>query len=145
VGSGLDDVIEKDPANLDLLKDMWQTWPFFRAILDNAQLEMARSRLETAGMYNRIHPSELHVKIVGEFEKAKRRILEITGGKEFLDNHPVIGKVIGLRNPYTDVLNLAQIELLRRWVKADEKDRGPIRHALFLSINGIAAAMQSTG
>jgi phosphoenolpyruvate carboxylase len=57
----------------------------------------------------------------------------------------VIGKSIALRNPYTDVLNLVQIELLRRYRATDPADREPIRERLFLSINGIAAAMQSTG
>jgi phosphoenolpyruvate carboxylase len=50
-----------------------------------------------------------------------------------------------LRNPYTDVLNLLQVELIRRYRMAKSKDREPFRQALFLSINGIAAAMQSTG
>jgi phosphoenolpyruvate carboxylase len=47
-----------------------------------------------------------------------------------------------LRNPYTDVLNLLQIELLRRMTEGDDPE---LRRSLFLSINGIAAAMQSTG
>ena len=58
----------------------------------------------------------------------------------------MIRKSIELRNPYTDVLNLVQVELLRRLHAAPAEDeREPLRHALFLSINGIAAAMQSTG
>jgi phosphoenolpyruvate carboxylase len=43
------------------------------------------------------------------------------------------------------VLNLLQVELLRRERKADGVDTDRLRQALFLSINGIAAAMQSTG
>ncbi|MCB0289738.1 MAG: phosphoenolpyruvate carboxylase, partial [Calditrichaeota bacterium] len=50
-----------------------------------------------------------------------------------------------LRNPYTDVLNLLQVELLKRWQGAAKGDQDLLRHALFLSINGVAAAMQSTG
>ncbi|MBW3555131.1 MAG: phosphoenolpyruvate carboxylase, partial [Gemmatimonadetes bacterium] len=58
---------------------------------------------------------------------------------------PVIRKSIALRNPYTDVLNLVQLELLRRFRSAGEGEREGLRELLFLSINGIAAAMQSTG
>jgi phosphoenolpyruvate carboxylase len=58
----------------------------------------------------------------------------------------VIQKSIALRNPYTDVLNLLQIELIRR--RRDEGDEARARTLdalLFQSINGIAAAMQATG
>ncbi|MDX1568156.1 MAG: phosphoenolpyruvate carboxylase, partial [Longimicrobiales bacterium] len=66
--------------------------------------------------------------------------------EELLDTDPVIQRSIELRNPYTDVLNLVQIELLRRQRRTDDEDvREELGSALFLSINGIAAAMQSTG
>ena len=72
-------------------------------------------------------------------------ILRITGHEELLQNSPVIRKSIALRNPYTDVLNLLQIELIRRSREAEEGDVDELRHDIFLSINGIAAAMQTTG
>ncbi|MFQ5653045.1 MAG: phosphoenolpyruvate carboxylase, partial [bacterium] len=82
--------------------------------------------------------------ICEDFELARKAILQITGQKELLDNSPVIQKSIALRNPYTDVLNLLQIELMQRWRSSEADDRAPLRRA-FLAINGIAAAMQSTG
>jgi len=45
----------------------------------------------------------------------------------------------------TPFLNLIQVELLKRWAERSEEQSIPLRQALFLSINGIAAAMQSTG
>ena len=57
---------------------------------------------------------------------------------------PVLRKSITLRNPYTDVLSLLQTDLIRR-ARAGEGDKERLRTSLFLSINGIAAAMQSTG
>ncbi|HSM04007.1 MAG TPA: phosphoenolpyruvate carboxylase, partial [Longimicrobiales bacterium] len=80
-----------------------------------------------------------------DFERGRAALLRITGGARLLDSDPVIERSIELRNPYTDVLNLIQIELLRR-----DRGRGPgdgedPARALLLSINGIAAAMQSTG
>lgn len=72
-------------------------------------------------------------------------VLSITGFKDLLDNHTAIQHTINYRNPYTDTLNLLQAELLKRRREAQEKDAGAIRHAIFLSINGIASAMQSTG
>ncbi len=145
MGTAFSQVIAADPENLSLLREMWETWSFFRTVLDNAQLEMARARLEIAAHYNRLSQSDFHEKIVEDFEQAREVVLKITGQKELLDNHPVIQKSIHLRNPYTDVLNLVQVELLRRWKEAPEAEHGALRHAVFLSINGISAAMQSTG
>ncbi len=145
IGTALEEVAEDEAGGLDLLREMWKSWPFFNTVLENAQLELARTRLEIAEIYGKENSPVLHEKIAEEFEKARQCVLKITGQSHLLENHPVIQKVIGLRNPYTDVLNLLQIELLRRWEKADEKEQGAIRHALFLSINAIAAAMQSTG
>jgi len=82
---------------------------------------------------------------VADFEKAREVILAITQQKELLDNNSVIQKIIAFRNPYTDVLNLLQVELLRRCRRTSETESELSRNALFLSINGIAAAMQSTG
>ncbi|HKL17352.1 MAG TPA: phosphoenolpyruvate carboxylase, partial [Halalkalibaculum sp.] len=62
---------------------------------------------------------------------------------EILENSSVILKSIRFRNPFTYPLNMMQVELLKRW--REDKDNEELRDALFLSINGIAAAMQSTG
>ena len=145
MGKALGDLIENDETNLRRLQDMWKNWAFFNTVLDNAQREMTRARLDIAARYNRLSKRNFHERIAADFEKARQAILSISDQQELMDNHPVIQKSIRLRNPYTDVLNLVQIELLRRWRSASDTERGPIRHALFLSINGIAAAMQSTG
>lgn len=57
----------------------------------------------------------------------------------------VIKHSIRLRNPLTDVQNLLQIELMKRYRSVSDDDKERYRRALFMSINGIAAAMQSTG
>ena len=102
---------------------------------------VALAREDTDPVSEKIHPRVAH-----ELESARKVILRITGQAELLHESPVIRKSISLRNPYTDVLNLLQIELLRRYREApDEEGRERLRPALFLSVNGIAAALQSTG
>ena len=86
-----------------------------------------------------------HDTITADFERARTAILRITGQEHLFDNSPVLQKSIQLRNPYTDVLNLLQVELLDRYRSAAPNHRDALREALFISINGIAAAMQSTG
>jgi phosphoenolpyruvate carboxylase len=90
--------------------------------------------------------SEVQRRILEDHRRALEAVRRITGQERILDNDPVIQRSIELRNPYTDVLNLVQVELLRRFrATEDEALREELRQALFLSINGIAAAMQSTG
>jgi phosphoenolpyruvate carboxylase len=108
---------------------------------------MARARFVIARRYADAAPGRVHEKLAAEFERAEHALLRITGQERLLAHSPVIEKSIRLRNPYTDVLNLVQLDLLRRWREggADGADAEPLREALFVSLNGIAAAMQSTG
>jgi phosphoenolpyruvate carboxylase len=134
----------------ETLRRLYREWSFFRLVVDNAQREMARARLEISAHYAALaeQPAagQCHAIIARDFAAARSAILDITGQAELLDNSPVIRRSIELRNPYTDVLNLLQVELLRRYRAASDDDqRDSLRRLLFLSINGIAAAMQSTG
>jgi phosphoenolpyruvate carboxylase len=147
IGRGLNALL-KDARNLERLRRLYEQWPFFRNVIENAQREMARARLKIAERYARLdegNGAACHARIAQDFEQARNAILAVTQQQALLDNSPVIQKSIMLRNPYTDVLNLLQVELLRRYRDAREEDCGSLRRLLFLSINGIAAAMQSTG
>ncbi|MBN1352590.1 phosphoenolpyruvate carboxylase [candidate division KSB1 bacterium] len=145
IGHALQTAIHAGAENLSLLQRMYQQWTFFCTVLNNAQQAMARTKLNIAALYGKSQDQQFHEQIVTDFKKAEQAILAITGQKQLLDNNPVIQKSIQLRNPYTDVLNLLQIELLQRQGKAGKEGDAELRQALFLSINGIAAAMQSTG
>ncbi|HET6569805.1 MAG TPA: phosphoenolpyruvate carboxylase [Rhodothermales bacterium] len=148
IGQAIHAATKDDPAAIDRLAELYRSWHFFRAIVNNAQREMARARFEIARHYARLVGSKglaLHERIAADFEQARDAVLRITGQNALLDNNPIIQKSISLRNPYTDVLNLLQIELIKRYRNAAEDDKEPLRQAIFLSINGIAAAVQSTG
>jgi phosphoenolpyruvate carboxylase len=143
VGAAFDD-LASDNQNTDLAH-LYQTWPVFRAIIDNAQLELARAKLDIAKYYSRGINPRLEALIHDDFGKVAKAILSITGKDVILGTDPVIYNSILLRNPYTDVLNLVQMELMDRWKHRNEADTDQLRDLLFLSINGVAAAMQSTG
>ena len=149
-GHGLTSLTEEDPEILSRLRTLYREWTFFRAVVNSAQREMARARFDISQHYRELENSSegahIHERIAGDFLRAHDMILRITGQNELLDSNPVIQKSIFLRNPYTDVLNLLQIELIKRYRAAEQEEtQDALRQALFLSINGIAAAMQSTG
>ncbi|MFB6247393.1 MAG: phosphoenolpyruvate carboxylase [Salinibacter sp.] len=147
-GRGLSRLLEETPDALETLRTLYRQWPFFRGILDSAQREMTRARLPIAEQYDARADTEtsFHDAIVDDYERAEAAILRITDQDALFDNSPVLQKSIQLRNPYTDVLNLLQVELLDRYRSAEDPSReDTLGEALLLSLNGIAAAMQSTG
>ncbi len=141
-------LLDEEPDALDTLRTLYRQWPFFRTVLDSAQREMARARLHIAERYDALADvdTSFHDPIVEDYERAEDAILQITDQEALFDSNPVLKKSIELRNPYTDVLNLLQIELLKRYrASTDEAEQETLREAIFLSINGVSAAMQSTG
>ena len=144
IGKVLENMIQDD----DQLKQFRQWYNdeiFFRTVLDNAQREMARTHIPTSEMYHDIDEGGFHKQIIDDFSRAAEAIKQITGQEDILDNSPVIKKSIRFRNPFTYPLNMIQAELLERWNSDHKEDEEALRDALFLSINGVAAAMQSTG
>ncbi len=140
----------KAEHRLEHLRELYSKWPFFTAIIDSAQHEMARARLDVSQRYANLLGSATgegtyHGVLKADYDLAEELILEVTGQRSLLDDMAVIRNSIRLRNPLTDVLNLMQIDLIRRYRSSDADSAEAIRRAIFLSINGIAAAMQSTG
>ena len=66
-----------------------------------------------------------------------------TGQNRLLDNNKVIQQSIQERNIDTDAINAIQVELLRRW--REHGDEPELKALILLSVNALAAAMQSTG
>jgi len=151
VGSALQWFCSESPDNLALLQEMYRAWPFFRMIVDNAQLELIRAHMPTARLYaSRVQPVDLgrrlHLLIEEEFERTMDWILRITGQTELMQNAMVVRRTVDLRNPAVMPLNKLQLALLDIWEKHGEQDVQSAWHdAILLSIAGIAAAMQSTG
>jgi phosphoenolpyruvate carboxylase len=146
LGTALEPILNEKPETMDLLKKWYREWSFFGTIVDNAQREMARTHILTSSMYMARDDDRLHKRIIDDYNKSREMILKITEQDEILDSRKVIQNSIRFRNVFTYPLNLIQVELLNRWEKASGSDEEKeLKHALFLSINGVAAAMQSTG
>ncbi len=151
IGSALSEAISESEENIGILCRWYKGWEYFRGVIDNAQQEMARARLDIARQYDALSrdngygASKHFERVSAEFQLARTAILRITGQKEILDNNPVIQRSIEQRNGPTDLLNLLQVELLRRSARSDKTEQSNLRPVLFASISGIAAAMQSTG
>ena len=58
---------------------------------------------------------------------------------------PAVGRAAERRNPYVDVLSHLQIELLARTREESRAGGEQARDALLLTVNGIAAGLQTVG
>lgn len=152
MGAALEQFANQDGNNLALLREMYQHWPLFQTLIDNAQLELARAHLPTASWYAaQVNPPELgeriHNEIIAEYNRTETMILQITQAERLLENAPVVFRTIALRNPAVAPLNRLQIALLEICRLAEERgeDDSRWRETILQSIAGIAAAMQSTG
>ena len=135
-------------ADRATMRGLMETWPFMQAIVGNAMREMARARLVVARRYAALAPDAAPAeRVEAEFARTQAALLHAADQNHLLTHSPTIAATIRYRNPATDVLNLIQIGLMQRWhgdgAQSDEAEA--LHRALLLSVNGIAAAMQSTG
>jgi phosphoenolpyruvate carboxylase len=134
------------------LARMYREWPFFRSLLDNAQISLGRSDLAVARLYDGLaDPPELRSRVFAvladEWRRTEAAVLSVTGQPAILSGSPVLRESIRLRNPYVDPMSFAQVSLLRRLRDLPEgsPDRDVVRRLVALTINGIAAGLQNTG
>jgi phosphoenolpyruvate carboxylase len=131
---------------LDELRSLFEGWPFFRALVENLEMSLAKTSMEIAGRYLELVPDaelaeRVFVGLRDEHERTREAVLAIVGTRELLDRHPVLQQSIRLRNPYVDPMNAIQVELLKRHRTGDSTALRP----LLRSIAGIAAALRNTG
>lgn len=142
VGSALEAFAAK-PEGLTLLKRMYRDWPFFRMVIDNVTMVLAKSDIAIASRYAKLAPEAtrpLWRTIRAEHSRTRRWVKRITGEAKLLDHNPQLQRSIALRNPYVDPMSFLQVELLRRKREGQEVGR-----PLLLTLNGIAAGMRNTG
>jgi phosphoenolpyruvate carboxylase len=151
IGSAID-AVWNDPEQRERLQTMYQEWAFFRAMIDNAELALAKSDMHIAGHYAELANDQpaltsITKRIAEEFELSCTALRNLTGRKDLLDETPWLKESIRVRNRFIDPLNLIQVELLRRSRASDLTDvqAETIRHLLRLTINGVAAGMRTSG
>ena len=143
---------DKRKSRLALLQRMFKQWPFFRTLMSNLDMVLAKTDLALAERYVELVEDKklgkrIFSAIKAEFERTQAALSLITGDDKRLAANPSLARSIEHRFPYIDPLNHLQVELMRRY----RKQRGQDPHAervqrgIHLSINGIAAGLRNTG
>jgi phosphoenolpyruvate carboxylase len=146
LGTALDELLRTE--GLDCVRALYRDWPFFQALVDNAQVALIRSDIDVAGEYARLADPDaraLYDLIREEHTRTIDTVLRVTGEHQVLAAWPTIAATVTRRNPYVDVLSHAQIALLKRLRAASGEERERMRRLLFVTINGIAAGLQTAG
>jgi phosphoenolpyruvate carboxylase len=139
---------DRSGEGLALLQQMNREWPFFRTLLSNMDMVLAKTDIAIATRYaGLVNDAPLREAIFprlrAEWQASLDCLLRITGQAELLDGNPLLKRSIRNRFPYLDPLNHLQIELLKRYRAGNEDER--LKRTIHLTINGIAAGLRNSG
>jgi phosphoenolpyruvate carboxylase len=133
---------------LALLQKMYRQWPFFRTLLSNMDMVLAKSDLALASRYSELVTDarlrkKVFTAIEAEWQRTAEALTRITGDKQRLTHNTALARSIKHRFPYIDPLHHLQVELVRRWRAGQGDER--VQTGIHISINGIAAGLRNTG
>ena len=129
-------------------RTLYREWAFLRGVVDDARLALTQADLDVASHYASLAEPADRV-IINLIREEHRRTLaslaRLSGDGSLMGAWPAVERAANRRNPYVDVLSHVQVELLRRLRFPVEDERERIREALRLTVNGIAAGLQTVG
>jgi len=162
VGEAISEVLQSDDA--DKLRIMYRDWDSFRTTIDLVEMVLSKSEPSITEHYENMLVSDSESKALGvevrrKHEVTEQAVLELTGHKELSESNELLKRLLKVRNPYVDCLNMLQVETLKRLrgvigddtiepVTCDnnEKDEKELlKDTLLITITGIANGMGNTG
>ncbi len=133
---------------ISLLKAMYWSWPFFRTLVSNMDMVLAKTDLSVAARYAQLVPDDNlrdHVfkQIEREHALTNQALDILLENSVRLATSPALAESINRRLAYLNPLNHLQVELLRRHRAGATDER--IKRNIHLTINGIASGLRNTG
>ena len=147
VGSSFKEFIDEDPENIETLRYMYKTWPFFQSLLSNVDMVLSKANMDIAFEYAKLCEEEevrnIYQIILDEWQLTKDVILMIEEHDELLAENPYLKESLDYRMPYFNVLNYIQLELIRRQRTGQlSTDQDKLIH---ITINGVATGLRNSG
>ena len=147
-GMAVDAWLAVRPDGLALLREMHERWPFFKSMLSNMAMVLAKTDLAVASRYAELVPDArlreaIFTRLAADHRRTIELVLQITGEDTLLYDNPTLARSIRDRFPYLDPLNHLQVELLRRHRGGQTDER--TKRAIHLTINGVAAGLRNSG
>ncbi len=147
-GTAFEQWINEGDGRLEVLRDLYRRWPFFRTVLSNMAQVMAKSDMGLAAHYSELVSDEqlrrrVFDKIVAEHTRTIRMHKLITGQDDLLADNPALARSVFNRFPYLEPLNHLQVELLRRYRSGDDDEL--VQRGILLTMSGLATALRNSG
>ncbi|NLH82683.1 MAG: phosphoenolpyruvate carboxylase [Phyllobacteriaceae bacterium] len=148
-GSAIEAVVAENPeATWAMLRTMNAEWPFFRTLVSNMDMVLAKADLGVARRYADLVPDRelaeaIFSAIDAEWHRTVKALAAITGENDRLADNPTLARSIAHRFAYIAPLNHLQVELLRRWRRGQVEEK--TQRGILITINGIAAGLRNTG
>lgn len=138
------------------LRHMAKNWRFFKTMLSNMEMVLAKSDLKIAEQYSTLVSDEalrqrIFSMIKHEHELTVRGLKEILDIEALLDDNKALANILQARVAYIDPLNYLQVEVigrLRRHRAETQQNRYESlrdERSVHLTINGIAAGLRNSG
>lgn len=152
-------------ADRATLQHMYETWPWFTALVDVVDMVLAKTESEIAANYDAqlvatlergdatadFEVAELVAlgeRLRDELATTERELLALRGYDYPQQENDILQRGLKVRNPYVDPLNVLQAEVLRRLREenfSSPEERKQLTDALAICINGIANGQKNTG
>src|SRR6202140_1616547 len=148
-GSAVESWIADNPdKGMPFLRELYRDWPFFRTLLSNMDMVLAKSSIAIASRYAELVPDaalreKIFERIRTEWQTSIEKALDIMGQERLLQGNPLLERSIRNRFPYLDPLNHVQVELLKEH-RAQNPDEQVLR-GIQITINGISAGLRNSG
>ena len=147
-GTAFEGWINEGDGRLEVLRDLYRRWPFFRTVLSNMAQVLAKSDMGLAARYSELVSDEklrsrVFDKIVAEHTRTIRMHKLITGQDDLLADNPALARSVFNRFPYLEPLNHLQVELLRRYRSGDDDEL--VQRGILLTMSGLATALRNSG
>ncbi len=151
-GSAFNAVVHRQSAAaLSTFREMYQEWPFFKALVDFMQMSTQKADMHIARHYANLVPNagvreDFFGRMREEYESTVQALLLITQQEHILDGQYALQHSIRMRNPYVDPLSYAQVTLIEKIRRSSKTgDRETLQRVIALSINGVAHGLRNTG
>ena len=134
-----------EEGDLELQREMWRAWPFFRMACSTLEMALFKVDLAIGRRYLALVDDDLAGRfwplLESEHDRVVARLLAIRDAESLLDGTPALRERLSHRNHWVDPLSHLQVALLTR-ARAGDASVGA---ALMATITGIAAGLRNTG
>ncbi|WP_121256248.1 phosphoenolpyruvate carboxylase [Nocardioides ferulae] len=134
-------------SDLDELREAARAWPLFGALLEVAEMSLAKSDRRLAREFLSLGGRpDVTERVLAEMDLSRKWLLAVLDQDELLERDPALHTRVTMRAPSVDALSVLQLRALREMRAAGTpEEQAPWRRVLLTAVNGAAAGLQNTG